>query len=171
MLGSSNFEDGDDSDGEKSSRKRFSSSRSPRKTRSAKPTRPTKDSRAMNVEREVLKHRNETVVTPIVARIAKSLFERALEVAGQSRFDEIDDDVAMEIDDVQAHHLNPKNMQWGEREFEDKSYDTVIMDGVTYSVRILFLFINVKGLILTGVFCLKCCLQGWRSRYGQPGPR
>jgi DNA (cytosine-5)-methyltransferase 1 len=89
------------------------------------------------MEKEVLRHRNETVVTPVVARIAKSLFERALEVAGQSRFDEIDDDVAMEIDDVQTHHSDPKNMQWGERVFEDKFYDTVIMDGVVYSVSVL----------------------------------
>ncbi|KAF5380878.1 hypothetical protein D9615_004125 [Tricholomella constricta] len=83
-------------------------------------------------EQEVLRHRNMTVVTPIVSRIARHLFKGSLEVAGTSAFD--DADVAAEIDNVQAHHNDPASMKWGSNDLEGQSYASVIMDGVEYCV-------------------------------------
>ncbi|RDB21087.1 DNA (cytosine-5)-methyltransferase 1A [Hypsizygus marmoreus] len=96
---------------------------------------PTRTSKILNKEKEVLKHRNVTVVTPIVSQIAKNLFKGSLEVAGVSNFEDMDENVAAQIDNVQAHHADPKNMIWGDGEPEGGMYyASVIMDGVTYCV-------------------------------------
>jgi DNA (cytosine-5)-methyltransferase 1 len=105
-----------------------SSSRSvsPRK----KPLQPLKSS---NPEVEVLKHRNPTVVTPLVSNIAAMLFERTLRVAGQLEHDDIEDDAASDIDDF-MHHDDPESIDWLEPAEAAGYYKSVDMDGVTYSV-------------------------------------
>ncbi|KAF9469258.1 hypothetical protein BDZ94DRAFT_1244081 [Collybia nuda] len=90
-------------------------------------------SKMSDKEKEVLKHRNLTVVTPIVSRIAKNLFKGSLEVAGVTDFNEKDEDVAAEIDNTQSHHSDPESMQWIDENNGD-GYVGVIMDGVTYLV-------------------------------------
>ena len=85
----------------------------------------------------MLKHRTQTVITPIVQQIAKELFKGNLEVAGCLTFNETDVNVAAEIDNIQAHHSDPKSMKWGEDAPEGgKYYTSIIMDGVEYFVRI-----------------------------------
>ncbi|GLB34766.1 putative cytosine specific DNA methyltransferase replication foci [Lyophyllum shimeji] len=84
-------------------------------------------------EREVLRHRNTTVVTPVVSRIAKYLFKGSLEVAGSFAMD--DADVATEMDQIQVHHADPASMIWGHDDPEEGMYfRSVIMDGVEYFV-------------------------------------
>jgi DNA (cytosine-5)-methyltransferase 1 len=77
-----------------------------------------------------------TVVTPVVASIAENLFKSSLVVAGSSDFDDIDENVATEMNNIRAHHSDPKSMEWGD---EDKAgyYSSVTMDGVTYWVSTL----------------------------------
>lgn len=86
-----------------------------------------------NKEKEVLKHRNSTVVTPVLAHIASDLFKRPLVIAGSPAFDNVDGHVAAEINNIRAHHSDPKSMAWG---IEDELgyYSSVTMDGVTYWV-------------------------------------
>jgi len=43
----------------------------------------------------------------------------------------MDGHVAAEMDNIQAHHSDPKSMIWG-NQVEPGYYDSVIMDGVTY---------------------------------------
>jgi DNA (cytosine-5)-methyltransferase 1 len=93
-----------------------------------------KTSKMSDKEKEVLKHRNLTVVTPVVSRIAKNLFKGSLEVAGSNSFNDKDEDVAAEIDNIQSHHSDPESMRWVRK---NHNCLHVIMDGVTYSVSIL----------------------------------
>lgn len=75
------------------------------------------------------------MVTPIVSGIAKNLFKGSFEVAGESTLQDRDEGVAAEIDNIQAHHSNPKNMSWGHNHPEEgKYYESLQMDGVTYHV-------------------------------------
>lgn len=113
-------------------------SKSRRSILSRTSTQSTPSRSSSNMEREVLKHRNETVVTPIVKRIAKHLFTRHLDVAGEKPIEEIEEGLATEIDEIQAHHLDPKSMVWGDLVFKDEDgisyYGDITMDEVTYSV-------------------------------------
>ncbi|KAF8077759.1 C5-DNA-methyltransferase [Lyophyllum atratum] len=107
-------------------------STSPRKSK-RKASRAKVKRRIINKEQEVLKHRNTTVVTPTVSGIAKHLFKSSLEVAGSFTID--DAEIAAKIDNIQAHHTDPKSMKWGLEEPEGgKYYGSVIMDGVEYRV-------------------------------------
>jgi DNA (cytosine-5)-methyltransferase 1 len=103
-------------------------------SRSASPRKKhNQPSKSSNPEAEVLKHRNPTVVTPLVSNIAAMLFERALRVAGQLEHDDIEDDTASDIDDF-MHHDNPEFIEWLEPAEAEGYYESVDMDGVTYSV-------------------------------------
>lgn len=102
----------------------------------ASSNRNVKASKLRNKETEVLKHRNTTVFMPIVSRIAKNLFKGALEVAGSTDFNDKDEDVAAEIDNIQSHHSDPQSMQWI-LDDNGNDYAGVIMDGVTYQVSFL----------------------------------
>lgn len=87
---------------------------------------------------DVLSHRNQTVVTPKVGKVAAKLFERTLQVAGQSLLEnhEADDEEELNraIQDTRAHNANPESVRWGERSGHDDYYTSIIMDDVTYSV-------------------------------------
>jgi DNA (cytosine-5)-methyltransferase 1 len=103
-----------------------SSSMSPRKKY-------TQSSKSNNPEAEVLKHRNPTVVTPLVSTIAAMLFERTLRVAGQLERDDTEDDADDSFDDF-MHHDDPESIEWLEPAGAEGYYDSVDMDGVIYSV-------------------------------------
>lgn len=92
----------------------------------------------VNPEHEVLKHRNPTVVTPLVSCIAKTLFERTLSVAGQLEKDDIENDVASDIGVDYMHHDDPDSIEWVEPADVDGYYLSVDMDGVVYSVSFKF---------------------------------
>ena len=110
----------------------------------------------MNKEKEVLKHRNSTVVTPVVAHIAKNLFERPLVIAGSLTFDDMDDHVAAEMDNIRAHRSDPKSMEWGDEDpMEPGYYSCVTMDGVTY-------WASTSSRMVRGA-TTSCPLLGWRG--------
>jgi DNA (cytosine-5)-methyltransferase 1 len=103
-----------------------------------------------NPEAEVLKHRNPTVVTPLVSNIAGMLFERTLRVAGQLEYDSVDHDEPSDFDDF-MHHGDPESIAWLEPAEAEGYYQSVDMDGVTYSVGLLSVHIlRCKGLLFQG---------------------
>ena len=96
---------------------------------------PGRTTELSNVEHEVLKHRNPTSVTPIIARVADGLFPRELTVAGS----EIPDDVltydTQHITADELVHLeNPTSIKWGRRSRARDHYWNVHIDGVSYNV-------------------------------------
>ncbi|KAF8891199.1 hypothetical protein BD779DRAFT_1513769 [Infundibulicybe gibba] len=105
--------------------------RSPKKKSSIK----VKPSSKTNRERDILQHKNQTVVTPIVSAIAGNLFQRSLEVAGTSTYNKTDHDVAREIDEIRTQHeADPTTMTWGGAAEMDGYYSSVNMDGADYMV-------------------------------------
>jgi DNA (cytosine-5)-methyltransferase 1 len=120
-----------------------SPSRSPRKklTQSSKPSNP---------EAEVLKHRNPTVVTPLVSSIAAMLFKRTLLVAGQLEQDDAEDDAASDFDGF-MHHDDPESIEWLQPTEVEGYYESVDMDGVKYSVRFYVLFGLIQYLTVAKV--------------------
>ncbi|KAF8643762.1 hypothetical protein AX16_008781 [Volvariella volvacea WC 439] len=86
-------------------------------------------------EKSVLKHRNNTVVTPIVSRIAQGLFRPQLEVAGATSEELADQRLVHILDDVKAHHMDPESMKWGQPIAKGSGYYySIIMDGVVYEI-------------------------------------
>ena len=81
----------------------------------------------------MLKHRNATVVTPLVSIIAAMLFERTLRVAGQLEQNSVEDDATDDVDDF-MHRDDPDSIEWLEPAEVEGYYQSVDMDGVTYSV-------------------------------------
>ena len=87
-----------------------------------------------NLELQVLEHRNQTVVTTVVSRVTKLLFEQNIKLADIP----IQDDVNM--DEVPTHpslvHLaNPSSVKWGTPTDHPGCYQSVCVDGAIYSVR------------------------------------
>ena len=91
-------------------------------------------SKTSNPEREVLQHRNNTVVTPLVGRIAATVFDRVLSVAGQLEADPTIEDSAVHFVEELEHHNDPESIEWLEPTSVDGLYQSVKMDGVIYSV-------------------------------------
>ncbi|KAG6814585.1 hypothetical protein H0H92_000114 [Tricholoma furcatifolium] len=86
-------------------------------------------------EREILKHRNSTYVTPIVSQMMKNLFSVPLAYA-EPPVVEDDENILAEIDDVKAHHSNPSSMKWGPSTSKGV-FHSIIMDGVEYKASLL----------------------------------
>lgn len=102
-------------------------------------------------------HRNETVVTPIVGRIAESLFNRKLAIAGECLVDEGGDHLlASEIEASAIHHQDPESMQWLEEGDGPGYYISALVDGVEYAVR-AFISLVWRGLTMP---------PDWRHGYG-----
>jgi len=114
-----------------------------------------------NPEREVLKHRNPTVVTPLVACIAKTLFERTLSVAGQLQKDDVEDDVASDVGIDYMHHDDPESMVWLEPTRVEGYYQSIDMDGVIYSVSLRCFSMSTRNSFF----------KGWRDCHGSSWPR
>ena len=90
--------------------------------------------RLFNPEKDVLKHRHETVVTPHVSTIAKNLFPRKLILAGEK--EDSQDSVRVFESDCVVHMDNPDSMSWGEPFSGQSAYfKSVTVDGVQYCVR------------------------------------
>ncbi|TFK42486.1 S-adenosyl-L-methionine-dependent methyltransferase [Crucibulum laeve] len=99
----------------------------PRNFNSVSPAKNNKQSQKSARDKQV-------TVTPIVARIASTLFE-GLEVVGSSEFEEVECNVAAEIERVQEHHQDPQNIVWGIQAgvIGPKTfYESVTMDGTKY---------------------------------------
>ncbi|KZP21168.1 S-adenosyl-L-methionine-dependent methyltransferase [Athelia psychrophila] len=87
--------------------------------------------RLKNPEMEVLKHRNATVVTPIVNSIAEKLFH-GLSAAGKVEHDEPDDELV--ADEPFMHRGNHSYIRWIGQPDEHGLYKQLKIDGVTYTV-------------------------------------
>ncbi|KAG2133739.1 S-adenosyl-L-methionine-dependent methyltransferase [Suillus clintonianus] len=94
----------------------------------------SRSSSSNNIEKEVLKHRNKTVTTPVVGRVAQRLFEN-IKIAGQlvDEGKDISDDTPRHPSKI--HAANPNSVEWldavdGYTDF----YNSVRVDGVKYSV-------------------------------------
>ncbi|KAF9013919.1 S-adenosyl-L-methionine-dependent methyltransferase [Cyathus striatus] len=75
-------------------------------------------------------------VTPIVSRIASTLF-KGLEVVGTSGFNANEVGIAEKMkNEIQEHRNNPKNIHWGRQINEGLNhfYDSVQMDGIWYQI-------------------------------------
>ena len=128
---------------------------SPRKGKS-----PIKGAPLANKEKDVLQHRNQTVVTPRVGRISQRLFEQTLKVAGRvSPEDDLlcDAGLTQAMDDAKAHHSNPLSMQWSNPSHHKGFYNSVVMDGVVY---------NVSSHSERRFVWMLMMRPGWRSRDG-----
>ncbi|KAF7965632.1 hypothetical protein HWV62_42606 [Athelia sp. TMB] len=93
--------------------------------------RPSQTSRSKDLEIEVLKHRNPTVVTPIVKSIGDKLFH-GLSAAGHGELDVLEDDTLQKRH--RMHRGNPASIRWECQPDENGLYKQVIIDGVAYSV-------------------------------------
>jgi DNA (cytosine-5)-methyltransferase 1 len=115
-------------------------------TRRSKPEkqRGRKQEQSYNIEKDVLQHRNQTVVTPRVARIAQGLFE-LLKVAGPLSTDK-DEEAELDhaLEEARAHHQDPKSMVWLDPGPRDNHYKSAAIDGVLYSVKIVLLWVCDK---------------------------
>lgn len=92
-------------------------------------------SQSKNPEIEVLKHRNATVVTPIINSIAEKLFH-GLSAAGEVENSDPDDELV--ADKPFMHRGNPSSMRWIGQPDEHGLYEQLKIDGVTYTVSPIF---------------------------------
>lgn len=95
-----------------------------------------------DIEKEVLKHRNKTVTTPVVGRVAQRLFENIM-VTGQSQDQDMESDDALHHPSI-IHVANPDSVQWlnpvhGHPGF----YESVLVDGAKYSVSLSPLLLSI----------------------------
>ncbi|KAG2063855.1 S-adenosyl-L-methionine-dependent methyltransferase [Suillus decipiens] len=87
-----------------------------------------------NIEKEVLKHRNKTVTTPVVGRVAQRLFEN-IKVTGKLRDEDMhtSDDAPRHPSII--HATNPDSVQWLDPVDDHPGfYYSVLVDEVKYSV-------------------------------------
>ncbi|KAG1724751.1 S-adenosyl-L-methionine-dependent methyltransferase [Suillus paluster] len=94
----------------------------------------SRSSHSNDIEKEVLKHRNKTVTTPVVGRVAQRLFEN-IQVSGRS----INQDMDMSDDAPRhapiIHVANPNSVQWLDPVDDHPDfYNSVLVDNVKYSV-------------------------------------
>ncbi|KAG7092771.1 hypothetical protein E1B28_009094 [Marasmius oreades] len=101
--------------------------------------RPRQSRSTSNMELQVLKHQNDTVVTPVVERIVRDLYDLTLEVAGTSTMGEEgeaeDEALAKEIQNVIEHHEDPQRIKWGQQIMNcENYYESVYLDGEVYTI-------------------------------------
>lgn len=89
-----------------------------------------------NLELQVLEHRNQTVVTTVVARVTKLLFEQNIKLANISVQDDIDTDAPQPARPSLVHLANPNSVKWGLPTEHLGYYQSVCVDSVIYSVRL-----------------------------------
>ncbi|OJA16031.1 hypothetical protein AZE42_04288 [Rhizopogon vesiculosus] len=94
---------------------------------------PQSRSSSNDIEKEVLKHRNKTVTTAVVGRVAQRLFENIM-VTGEIPDEDMESDDGPHHPSI-IHVANPNSVRWldpvrGHPGF----YDSVAVDGAEYSV-------------------------------------
>lgn len=86
-------------------------------------------------ELQVLEHRNQTVVTPVVARVTELLFEQNIKLANIPAQDDVDMDAPQPGPSL-VHLANPDSVKWGLPTEHLGYYQSVCVDGAVYSVRL-----------------------------------
>ncbi|KAF4614568.1 hypothetical protein D9613_003147 [Agrocybe pediades] len=109
------------------------SSKSVKPKRRIAPTLP-RTGTALNREKEVLKHRSNTFLMPVVDAIARGLFQGSLEVAATL----LDKDPDHILANTQArrhkkHRDNPSEIIWGPN-LKNNLYSSVTVDGEVYNI-------------------------------------
>lgn len=129
-----------------------------RELKSYNSSRPRHQSRISSGDPElrVLEHRNPTVVTTVVARVTKLLFEQNIKLANIPVQDDIDMDELQPTHASLVHITNPDSVKWGLPTHHPSYYQSVCVDGVVYSVRL-----SVFPLPLFFI-----APSDWRYRYG-----
>lgn len=109
-------------------------SRTRRKRTSRSPTWTPQTS--ANVELQVLEHRNKTVVTPTVGRIAEIFFSKNIKISGNILSDCVETEKNASGIVPIVHLTNPNTVKWLEPAAYPGHYLSVLVDGVRYSVCI-----------------------------------
>lgn len=93
-----------------------------------------------DIEKDVLLHRNPTIVTPAVARIARGLFVQTLQIAGRSLKEAgLEDEDPVDAEPDQTHYTDPIRIEWvRDSRIAPHHYKSVIIDGAKYSVNYLW---------------------------------
>lgn len=111
------------------------------------------DAKHSNKELEVLKHRNQTVVTPVVGRISGNVYNgHQLAVAGE--LDSNEDDHLKNVtfvSETPTHKFDPESIEWGNIVHEEDGttyFESAILDGVEYTVRFLLFEHHTENMIL-----------------------
>lgn len=128
----------------------------PKSSSSSRP-RPQSRISSSNPELQVLEHRNPTVVTTAVARVTELLFEQNIKLANIPVQDDTDMDELRPTHTSLVHLANPNSVKWGLPTDHPGYYQSVCVDGVVYSVRLLVIL-----LLLFFIVPLD-----WRYRYGR----
>lgn len=109
-------------------------SRTRRKRTSRSPTWTPQTS--ANVELQVLEHRNKTVVTPTVGRIAEIFFSKNIKISGNILSDCVETEKNASGIVPIVHLTNPNTVKWLEPAAYPGHYLSALVDGVRYSVCI-----------------------------------
>ncbi|KAL6300510.1 S-adenosyl-L-methionine-dependent methyltransferase [Sparassis latifolia] len=89
--------------------------------------------RLNDMEKDVLLHRNKTVVTPAVARIAHKLFVQTLRIAGESLQNDTAEDVSVATAEMHVHSTDPALIEWEkESQTVPNHFQRVRIDGALY---------------------------------------
>jgi DNA (cytosine-5)-methyltransferase 1 len=107
-------------------------------------------------ELQVLEHRNQTVVTTVVARVSNLLFEQNIKLANIPAQDDVDIDPPQPGPSL-VHLANPNSVKWGLPTEHLGYYQSVCVDSVVYSVRL-----SVPSRPLWFILLLD-----WRYRHGR----
>ena len=87
------------------------------------------------MEKDVLRHRHPTFLTPTVNRVAKNLFEVSLEVAKSKLEDDNDDSEQPRPPRHKGHYSNPQSITLKDEMIEgSKIFGSAVVDGVVYNV-------------------------------------
>lgn len=101
-----------------------------------------------NLEKDVLFHKNETIVTARVEKIAGELFQRTLKLAGKSPSKSHILSASCKTARTQAHLKNPNKIHWVKSsETAPNFYTSVLIDNVKY---------NVSDKVLIEMSCSYC---------------
>lgn len=103
---------------------------------------PTKKSKKIDTEEHILLHRNRTVVTPTVARIANGLFG-ALCVAGQSSVEEMKLTTPETSFSGAVESDDEPSITWLSEPTDSGVYNSVLIDEVVYNVSSLSIRWNI----------------------------
>ncbi|KAF8559697.1 S-adenosyl-L-methionine-dependent methyltransferase [Imleria badia] len=104
------------------------------KSSSSSRSRPQSRLSSGDLERQVLEHRNQTVVTTVVARVTKLLFEQNIKLANILAQEDIDMDAPQPAHPSLVHLANPNSVKWGLPTDHPSYYQSVCVDGVVYSI-------------------------------------
>lgn len=119
----------------------FDNDLSHRPTKKPKKMNTKNNSRFSNKEKEVLRHRNKTFLTPTVNLIAKDFFVGSL-LDTIPNHEEQDDSNSIKLPQYKAHYSDPLKITWGPCFPNQKAFTSANVDGVVYKVGLLLFILS-----------------------------